>query len=101
MSLDVALWLGQDGLVNGAIYALLALSLVLVFSVTRVIFVAQGEFVALGGLTLAALQAGRTPGTFWLLCAAHGAVVLRVRPPPRSALSPCAVGLPISVHLGY
>src|SRR5574342_206464 len=77
MSLDVALWLGQDGLVNGAIYALLALSLVLVFSVTRVIFVAQGEFVALGGLTLAALQAGRTPGTFWLLCAAHGAVALR------------------------
>lgn len=77
MSLDVALWLGQDGLTNGAIYALLALALVLVFSVTRVIFVAQGEFVALGGLTLAAIQAGRVPGTFWLLCAAHGAVALR------------------------
>ncbi len=73
MSLDVALLLGQDGLVNGAIYALLALALVLVFSVTRVIFIPQGELVAFGGLTLAALQAGKVPGTFWLLCGACGA----------------------------
>jgi branched-chain amino acid transport system permease protein len=76
MSIDVALLLGQDGVVNGAIYALLALALVLVFSVTRVIFIPQGEFVAYGGLTLAALQEGRVPGTFWLLCAARGAVAL-------------------------
>jgi hypothetical protein len=34
MNLDIALLLAQDGLVNGAIYALLALALVLVFSVT-------------------------------------------------------------------
>jgi branched-chain amino acid transport system permease protein len=66
---DVALLLLQDGLVNGAVYALLALALVVVFSVTRVILVAQGEFVAFGGLTLAALQAGRVPGTWWLLAA--------------------------------
>jgi branched-subunit amino acid ABC-type transport system permease component len=70
MSLDIAVLLAQDGLVNGAIYALLAVTLVLVFSVTRVIFIPQGEFVAWGGLTLAALQAGRVPGTYWLLCAA-------------------------------
>jgi branched-chain amino acid transport system permease protein len=76
MSLDIALLLAQDGLVNGAIYALLALALVLVFSVTRVIFIPQGEFVAFGGLTLAALQAGRVPGTFWLLCVASAAVAL-------------------------
>ncbi len=76
MSIDVALLLGQDGVVNGAIYALLALSLVLVFSVTRVIFIPQGEFVAYGGLTLAALQEGRVPGTFWLLCAARVAAAL-------------------------
>ncbi len=76
MSLDIALLLAQDGLVNGAIYALLALALVLVFSVTRVIFIPQGEFVAFGGLTLAALQASRVPGTFWLLCAICGAVAV-------------------------
>jgi branched-subunit amino acid ABC-type transport system permease component len=76
MSLDIALLLAQDGLVNGAIYALLALALVLVFSVTRVIFIPQGEFVAFGGLTLAALQAGNVPGTFWLLCFAGAAVAL-------------------------
>ncbi len=76
MTLDIALLLAQDGLVNGAIYALLALALVLVFSVTRVVFIPQGEFVAFGGLTLAALEAGRVPGTFWLLCVARAAVLL-------------------------
>jgi branched-chain amino acid transport system permease protein len=76
MTADIALLLLQDGVVNGAIYALLALALVLVFSVTRVIFIPQGEFVAFGGLTLAALEAGRVPGTLWLLCAAGAAVAV-------------------------
>jgi branched-chain amino acid transport system permease protein len=67
MDLQIALLLGQDGIVNGAVYALLALALVLVFAVTRVIFIPQGEFVAFGALTLASLQAGRIPGTLWLL----------------------------------
>lgn len=67
MDLQIALLLGQDGVVNGAIYALLALALVLVFAVTRVIFIPQGEFVAFGALTLASFQVGRTPGTLWLL----------------------------------
>jgi branched-chain amino acid transport system permease protein len=71
---DVALWLLSDGLVSGAVYALLALALVLVFSVTRVILVAQGEFVSYGGLTLAALEAGRVPGTLWLLCGVGAAL---------------------------
>ncbi|MFZ4481414.1 MAG: branched-chain amino acid ABC transporter permease [Rhodoferax sp.] len=66
---QVALLLAQDGIVNGAVYALMALALVLVFSVTRVIFIPQGEFVAFGALTMALLQAGRTPGTLWLLLA--------------------------------
>ena len=70
MDLQIALLLGQDGIVNGAIYALLALALVLVFAVTRVIFIPQGEFVAYGALTLAAFQAGKTPGTLWLLLGA-------------------------------
>jgi len=69
MDLQILLFLGQDGITNGAIYALLALALVLVFAVTRVIFIPQGEFVAYGALTLAALQAGLVPGTVWLLLA--------------------------------
>ena len=67
MDLQIALLLGQDGVTNGAVYALLALALVLVFAVTRVIFIPQGEFVAFGALTLASLQAGKLPGTLWLL----------------------------------
>lgn len=70
MDLQIALLLGQDGITNGAIYALLSLALVLVFAVTRVIFIPQGEFVAFGALTLASFQAGKTPGTLWLLIAA-------------------------------
>ena len=55
--------LTQDGITNGAVYALLALALVLVFTVTRVIWVPSGEFVAYGTLTLAGLQLGKPPGT--------------------------------------
>nr|MBL8455600.1 branched-chain amino acid ABC transporter permease [Zoogloeaceae bacterium] len=69
MDLEIALLLGQDGLTNGAIYALLALALVMVFAVTRVILIQQGEFVAYGALTLAMLQAGVMPATLWLLVA--------------------------------
>lgn len=69
MDLQIALMLGQDGLVNGAIYGLIALALVLVFSVTRVIFIPQGEFVAFGALSMAMLQAGKVPATLWLLLA--------------------------------
>lgn len=61
--------LAADGLTNGAIYALLALSIVLVFAVTRVIFIPIGEFVVYGTLTLAALQLGKVPGTVGLLLA--------------------------------
>ncbi|MGD1327473.1 branched-chain amino acid ABC transporter permease, partial [Pandoraea pnomenusa] len=51
MDLSIAAILAQDGITTGAIYALLALALVLVFSVTRVIFIPQGEFVSYGALT--------------------------------------------------
>src|SRR5471032_3143914 len=74
MNLQIALFLIQDGLTNGAIYALLALALVLVFAVTRVIFIPQGEFVTYGALTLASLQLGKLPGTAWLLFGAGLAV---------------------------
>jgi branched-chain amino acid transport system permease protein len=64
---DIVLWLAQDGITNGAIYALLALALLLVFSVTRVIFVPQGEFISYAALSLALLQAGQVPGVVYVL----------------------------------
>ena len=67
MTSDIFLWLTQDGVTNGAIYALLALALLLVFSVTRVIFVPQGEFITFAALSLSLLEAGRTPGTIYIL----------------------------------
>ncbi|MBP5989495.1 branched-chain amino acid ABC transporter permease [Piscinibacter sp.] len=67
MDWSIASILTLDGITNGAVYALLALALVLVFAVTRVIFIPQGEFVAYGALTLALLQLGQVPGTVWLL----------------------------------
>ena len=57
------LFLVQDGITNGAIYALLGLALVLVFAVTRVILIPQGEFVTYGALTYASLSSGQMPGT--------------------------------------
>lgn len=67
MDLSIAAILAQDGITSGAVYALLALALVLVFSVTRVIFIPQGEFVAFGALTLAAIQADKFPLSATLL----------------------------------
>jgi branched-chain amino acid transport system permease protein len=67
MTADIALWLVQDGVTNGAIYALLALALLLVFAVTRVIFVPQGEFIAYAALSLGLLQTGQVPGTVYVL----------------------------------
>ncbi|MFT4099447.1 MAG: branched-chain amino acid ABC transporter permease [Burkholderiaceae bacterium] len=76
MDAQIALLLAQDGIVNGAIYALMALALVLVFSITRVIFIPQGEFVAYGALSMATMQAGLTPGTLWLLMTLAAATLL-------------------------
>ncbi|MFZ9432868.1 MAG: branched-chain amino acid ABC transporter permease, partial [Burkholderiaceae bacterium] len=67
MDLTIASILALDGVTNGSVYALLALATVLVFAVTRVIFVPQGEFVAFGALTLAMFQMGQVPGTVWFL----------------------------------
>lgn len=69
MDLSIAAILAQDGITSGAIYALLSLALVLVFSVTRVIFIPQGEFVAFGALTLAAMQSDKFPQSATLLLA--------------------------------
>jgi branched-chain amino acid transport system permease protein len=76
MDFNIASILALDGVTNGAIYALLALATVLLFTVTRVIFIPQGEFVAFGALTLALLQAGKVPGTVWFLLVLTGVAVL-------------------------
>jgi len=69
LNTTIMLFLLQDGITNGAIYALLGLALVLVFAVTRVILIPQGEFVTYGALSYAMLATGQVPGTVWLALA--------------------------------
>jgi branched-chain amino acid transport system permease protein len=90
--IDTFLFLFIDGLTNGAIYAQVALSLVLVYSVTRVVNIAQGEYVMLGALTFADLVQSRLPPTMALSAcglALWGAseVWARRRQPRRAARS--------------
>ena len=61
MNLPILALLLQDGITTGAVYALLALAMVLVFTVTRVIWVPAGELVAFGTLTLAGAEVGGRP----------------------------------------
>lgn len=63
MDIDIALILTVDGVTSGAIYVLIALGIVLIYSVTRVIFVPFGDIAAFTALTLAQIQLGRLPGT--------------------------------------
>lgn len=67
MTWDVALILGIDGIANGAIYLLAGLGLVLIFSVTRVVFVPFGDVAAFAALSLAAFEVGRLPPTVGLV----------------------------------
>jgi branched-chain amino acid transport system permease protein len=99
----------QDGLTTGAIYLLLAVGLLLVFLVTRVIFIPQGDFVAYGALSFAALLRGHVPGTVWLLdgCAVLAAIVAlfgrrRLRAAAAALLPAVLVTLAIllALHLG-
>ncbi len=108
MDFSIASILALDGATNGAIYALLALATVLVFAVTRVIFIPQGEFVAFGALTLAMLQQGMVPGTVWFLlvmtgvaAAAELAAGLRAQLPPVRLLRRLAgiVVYPVAISL--
>lgn len=67
MTFDIGAILFQDGLANGSVYILMAVALVLVFTISRIVFVPQGDFVAFSALTLAAFEAGVVPGTVWIL----------------------------------
>ena len=67
MTWDVALILTIDGLATGAVYLLAGLGLVLVFSVTRVVFVPFGDIAAFAALSLAAFEAHKVPPTVGLV----------------------------------
>jgi branched-chain amino acid transport system permease protein len=67
MTFEIAVLLIQDAISTGAIYVLMALGIVLIFNVTRVIFVPYGDLVAYSALTLASFELKRTPGTVWLV----------------------------------
>ena len=67
MTWDVALILGVDGLANGAVYLLAGLGLVLIFSVTRVVFVPFGDIAVFAALSVAAFETKRTPPTIALV----------------------------------
>ena len=108
MDLTIAAILGLDGVTSGAIYALVAIALVLVFAVTRVVFIPQGEYVAFGALTMALFQTGQVPGTVWLLLLMAGVAVamdavqaVRERWPAARALRQLARtgGLPVLASL--
>ncbi len=108
MDLTIASILALDGVTNGAVYALLALATVLLFAVTRVIFIPQGEFVAFGALTLATLQLGQVPGTVWFLLvlaglaaiAEAGEGVKAKHPPARVAKAVlAALAYPVAISL--
>lgn len=102
MDFSIASILALDGLTNGAVYALLALATVLVFTVTRVIFIPQGEFVAFGALTLALLQQGKVPGTVWfLLVMALGCAVADVVDGLRHHHGPARIARRLAGTLAY
>ena len=85
------LFLLQDGITNGAIYALLGLALVLVFAVTRVILIPQGEFVTYGALTYATL-CGRPGAGHRAAGAGDGRRGLRASTCSSRAASRCTCG---------
>jgi len=77
MDLQIALILAVDGIANGAVYALIALGFVLIFAVTRVVFVPFGDIAAFTALSLASIEAGRLPGTVGLVTVLAALATLR------------------------
>lgn len=105
MDLDIATLLAIDGVTTGAVYVLLAIGMVLIFTVTRVIFVPFGDIAAFSALTLSALEGRRTPGTAYLVAilavAAATVEVVSLLRRGRSRAVPKALGfylvLPLAV----
>jgi branched-chain amino acid transport system permease protein len=69
MTSQIAAILTLDGIATGAIYVLIALGFVLIFAVTRIVFVPFGDITAFTALTLAALEAKHLPGTVGMVAA--------------------------------
>jgi branched-chain amino acid transport system permease protein len=67
MNGEIAAILAMDGIASGAIYVLIGLGFVLIFAVTRVIFVPFGDIAAFTALSLASLETGTRPGTVGLV----------------------------------
>jgi branched-chain amino acid transport system permease protein len=76
MNSEIAAILAMDGIATGAIYVLIALGFVLIFAVTRVIFIPFGDIAAFTALTLAALETKQLPGTVGLVAALAGLATL-------------------------
>lgn len=97
MDSQIFLVLLEDGIANGAIYALLAVTMVLVFATTRILFVAQGEFVTFAALSFASFQIGAVPQIVWLLgilaVAAAGAEIVNALAGRNFRRIPAIVGL--------
>ena len=108
MNFDIAAILAVDGIASGAIYALVAIGTVLLFSVTRVMFVPFGDLAAFTALTLAALDDGKTPGTVRLVvvlaCLAFAMEAVSLLRAGKAAALPRAalfyLALPIAIALG-
>lgn len=100
MDLQTALFLLTDGLTNGAVYALVGVSLVLIYTTTRVVNIAQGEYVTFGALSLASFIEGSIAPVAWVVAAGGAAslaldvrqAVLNRRNPLRTVLQYAAIG---------
>ena len=94
MDLQTALFLLVDGLTNGAVYALVGVSLVLIYTTTRVVNIAQGEYVTFGALSLASFVEGSIAPVAWVVALGGAAsLVLDMRQAllnRRSVLRPIA-----------
>jgi branched-chain amino acid transport system permease protein len=99
LNTTIVLFLLQDGITNGAIYALLGLALVLVFAVTRVILIPQGEFVTYGALTYATLATGQVPGTAHLALAMGIAAFVLDLLAGRRSLTPASIGRSVALNV--
>ena len=97
MNSQIAAILTIDGIASGAIYVLIAIGFVLIFAVTRIIFVPFGDVTAFTALTLASLEGKQLPGTIGMvavlaaLALSTGPGPARLHPTPRTkktSLSP-------------
>lgn len=107
-TLDQLLQYLFSGLTLGAIYALIALALVMTYNITGILNMAQGEFVALGALTACSLYTAGLPALLCfflavLVTAAAGGLVERLAINPARDASPLSliiitIGVSISLR---